>query len=288
MTSPNYTSYSSMVALPAKVDAEDDDVVLHNFADDLEVVIHPMPVAKGAPAAAAPAFKLPSASPPTPPASGAPDPNVDYNRVLLPMKPGNEGEQGQRPHILAKKDGVEYLEGGKRERFHVETGYSMRRNGAEFDTTLIKAPYLAAGSIGFQELPHATQDQIAAWAETSLIWVCAVPKGKQSVQFYSHVCRPGKFHHSSLTAGGTVVGAGEWIVRGGKLARISANSGHYQPTIDFLYRSVLHLADTRQPDTTIFLYDSKTQTWVDRPWADFISSPTDNGRYWTHPNAELK
>ncbi len=59
---------------------------------------------------------------------------------------------------------------------------------------------------------------------------------------YSHVGKPGRFHHSSMVDGGDVIGAGEWIVRKGKLWKISANSGHYQPTIDFLYRAVLQMS----------------------------------------------
>lgn len=68
--------------------------------------------------------------------------------------------------------------------------------------------------------------------------MCFVPEGKDSVSFYSHECRGGKFHHSSLSKGGKVVGAGEWIVEDGKLKKVSANSGHYQPTMDYLYNAV--------------------------------------------------
>ena len=38
-------------------------------------------------------------------------------------------------------------------------------------------------------------------------------------------------------------------------------------------------------DTTIFMYDSTTDTWVERPIRNFISAPTDNGRYWVHPQS---
>ena len=66
-----------------------------------------------------------------------------------------------------------------------------------------------------------------------------------------------------------MIGAGEWIVRKGKLWKINANSGHYQPTIDFLYRAVLNLALAFQSDTTVFLYDSvadeTTVRWELRP-----------------------
>jgi hypothetical protein len=78
-----------------------------------------------------------------------------------------------------------------------------------------------------------------------------------------------RFHHTSLVDGGKVIGVGEWIVRKGKLWKINANSGHYQPTIDFLYRAVLNLALAFQSDTTVFLYDSvadeTTVRWELRP-----------------------
>ena len=76
-----------------------------------------------------------------------------------------------------------------------------------------------------------------------------------------------------MVAGGDVIGAGEWIVRKGKLWKISANSGHYRPTIDFLYRAVLHMSGAFQADTTVFLYDNVDDKWVDYPIRQFISQP---------------
>jgi hypothetical protein len=85
-----------------------------------------------------------------------------------------------------------------------------------------------------------------------------------------------------------VIGAGEWIVRKGKLWKISASSGHYQPTIDFLYRAVLNLAPAFQSDTTVFLYDSVADQWIDYLVQQFIQAPSAGSRYWTHPRAETK
>ena len=88
-----------------------------------------------------------------------------------------------------------------------------------------------------------------------------------------------------MVDGGKVIGAGEWIVRKGKLWKISANSGHYQPTMDFFYRAVLSMSTAFQGDTTVFLYDSVDDKWVDYPIRLFISAPTAGNRYWTHPRA---
>ena len=118
-----------------------------------------------------------------------------------------------------------------------------------------------------------------------MIWVCA-PEGELEVPaFYTHVCKAGRFHHSSLVAGDDVIGAGEWIVRDGKLCKVSANSGHYRPTMSCFYRAVLHMATAFQDDTTVFLYDTVTDQWVDYRIRDFIAQPSCNGRYKVHPDS---
>jgi hypothetical protein len=132
-------------------------------------------------------------------------------------------------------------------------GARMTRDGKLFDTKSIKTPYVRAGEVYMQPLDGSTDAQYHEWGGKSCIWVCFVPEGRDSVSFYSHVCRGGTFHHSSLSKGGKVVAAGEWIVEDGKLKKISANSGRYQPTMDYLHNAVLHMAVARQPDTTIFL-----------------------------------
>lgn len=129
--------------------------------------------------------------------------------------------------------------------------------------------------------------QCEEWGECALIWV-NIPidpnDPKQSV-FYSNVCRPHAFHHSSLGAGREVLGAGEWIVKDGKLKRISANSGHYQPSLSSLHQSVLTLKPAFQPDTTVFLWNTETCEWDDVPVNDFVKDPTGGNIYVTHFDA---
>jgi len=100
---------------------------------------------------------------------------------------------------------------------------------------------------------------------------------------------PAQSRYDKYDKAGTegVICAGEWIVRKGKLKKISANSGHYRPTLDALYRAVLHLACARQSDSTIFLYDTKLKVWADVNWSDFIAKPTGGGRYSTHPDSPV-
>jgi len=62
-------------------------------------------------------------------------------------------------------------------------------------------------------------------------------------RFYAKVAPPvGQFHHSSFVAGGPVAAAGEIIVRGGRLERLSDKSGHYRPTVAFTVQALHRLA----------------------------------------------
>jgi len=57
----------------------------------------------------------------------------------------------------------------------------------------------------------------------SVLHGCAPDPETDKPVFYSHVGKVHKFHHSTMVDGGTVIGAGEWIVREGKLWKVSAN-----------------------------------------------------------------
>lgn len=133
-----------------------------------------------------------------------------------------------------------------------------------------------------RDFKPATDD----WFEESLIWV-RVPvdmkDAKQSV-FYSSVCRPGAFHHSSLSAGNQVLGAGEWIVRDGKLLKISANSGHFQPTLAALHQSILALSAVCDEEfTTVMLWNKEKAAWEDvRINEAFKKDPSLNNKYKVH------
>jgi hypothetical protein len=193
-----------------------------------------------------------------------------------------------------KDRGVKYVSDLKtrRQKYQVEMGSTMKRRNLEFDTRDIKQHFIkkGRGDVGSATLGTNKKGQAFAtppeWNDDALLWVCAPDPETDRPVFYSHVGRPNRFHHSSMVDGGKVIGAGEWIVRKGKLWKISANSGHYQPTIDFFYRAVLQMSTAFQGDTTVFLYDSVDDKWVDYPIRLFISAPTAGNRYWTHPRAQ--
>lgn len=52
-----------------------------------------------------------------------------------------------------------------------------------------------------------------------------------------------KTKHSSMNSGSPVVGAGELVIKNGKLITINTYSGHYQPTLFNVYRTLQHFAD---------------------------------------------
>jgi hypothetical protein len=175
----------------------------------------------------------------------------------------------------------------------------MRRRGQEFDTYAVKKHFIDKGqgdqlcsaTLGNRQKTNGDKkagDMFVTpkdWAEKALIWVCAPDPDTNRPTFYSHVGKMHRFHHSSLVAGDDVIGAGEWIVKKGKLRKISANSGHYQPTMDYFYNAVLQMGAAFQSDTVVYLYDQIADEWVERKVRDFISAPTDGGRYKTHPRA---
>lgn len=200
-----------------------------------------------------------------------------------------------------QRHGVKYFStDAERAKYRVTIQSSMTRRGEVFDTKAIathlkntpgmkarEAAYAAdrsqiKGTLGHANLGnHRTP---ADWYNDALIWVCA-PDASDKAAFYSHACKIHKFHHSSFQAGGGVIAAGEWIVVGGKLKKFSGNSGHYTTQMDAFYRGVLHMAPAFQPDTTVFLYEVATNTWIDYPVKDFIRAPTRGGQLKVHPRA---
>lgn len=97
----------------------------------------------------------------------------------------------------------------------------------------------------------------------SLIWVMG------SSEFYSHMAKIGRFHHSSFFSGGSLTAAGEWDAENGKLKWISGQSGHYRPGFDFLVDAVKALpADVLAGGAKVRLFKQKTA--VDLPPDQFL------------------
>ncbi|MGC2661600.1 MAG: hypothetical protein WA324_26900 [Bryobacteraceae bacterium] len=176
-------------------------------------------------------------------------------------------------------------------KYEVEINKDIKRRGVPLDTKQIKEHFIDKdrSQIGVAMLGRDAQEQaklmnlVLEWGETSLIWVCVKAANSQDPVFFSHVGKKDRFHHSSFTCGGDVIGAGEWIVQGGRLLKISANSGHYRPPMDYFYRAVLFMSTAWRTNTTVMLWNTTTDNWEDVPIQNFKSNPTGGGKYKTHP-----
>lgn len=228
----------------------------------------------------------PASEPPRPPAPGGG--GTGLLQVLPNARQGDQKGVGGEP--------VKYVsdEELRRSKYLVTMQWRLRRRGKLLDTHEIKNHFLykdkkVPSDLGMALLGKDRSNRRFAlpqdWMYDSCIWVC-VPVGNDGADFYCHVGKKERFHHSSFMAGGGVICAGEWIVRQGKLLKISANSGHYRPPISALHRAVLFMTAALQVTTTVFLYDTVDDRWVDHPVSAFLANPSNGGRYRTHPEAQ--
>lgn len=182
-------------------------------------------------------------------------------------------------------------------KYEVSLGPPMTRRGRVFDTKSIFQHYRGkrpedsnAHSADNPRLAQAMEkgatpgrlynELYKEWA-ASLIWVCF--RGPGGVEFFSHVCKMNRFHHSSFTAGADIIGGGQWIVNAGKLEKISANSGHYQPGIQHFQKAVSLMGPALKPETQVLLYDTVEDSWTYVAAGAFVARGGAGGRYKSHP-----
>jgi hypothetical protein len=110
--------------------------------------------------------------------------------------------------------GVKYcIQMADRNRFRIEIhGRQLWRREQLFDTRELMEHY---GRKGNYEMTG------------EVIWVLS----KEPEEFYSHVGKLGRVHHSSFFAGDEVRAGGDWRVEQGVIREISGRSGHYKPGI---------------------------------------------------------
>lgn len=171
---------------------------------------------------------------------------------------------------------------------------TITRRGKVLDTKEVKDHFQAKAStqlgiaiFGRTMEEHRTRYMhlVKEWGSMSLIWVCVKDAMTDEALFYSHVGKVHRFHHSSFTAGGSVIGAGEWIIRNGKLWKISPNSGHYRPPLAYFHRAVMLMREAWQPDTTVHLWNVQKNDYENVPVSQFASNPTGGGNWKANPNS---
>jgi hypothetical protein len=91
--------------------------------------------------------------------------------------------------------------------------------------------------------------------------------------------KSGRFHHSSFLGGGTVMAAGEMQVFGGVPVKMSAKSGHYQPTLNQFTNGMqaLRRKGIDFSKCELLLYENKKQVLVKA--TTFLDNPQLSQRY---------
>jgi hypothetical protein len=111
--------------------------------------------------------------------------------------------------LHALRNGVKYVDDSStRAKYKVTLGPTLQRRNENFDTARL--------SKHFSDKQNYSLGQV--------IWVLG-----QDGEFYSHICKIGRIHHSSFMGGGDIDAAGDWVVVDGKLKSINGQSGHYKP-----------------------------------------------------------
>ena len=127
----------------------------------------------------------------------------EYIPILL--KSNNNAERERATELINLRE-VRYLNELERQdkKITVHNGLFYNALGAFFDTINLSTFFSGKG------------------------WGIYVMDGLDNIYSNSHITN--EFHHSSFLGGAPVKAAGEFVVTKGKLAAISAKSGHYWPT----------------------------------------------------------
>jgi hypothetical protein len=251
---------------------------------------------------------------PPPANNGQPQGGGNANMVA-PQPPGNQGGARHRPVEMLPAAPVKIQPAYQRvdeanidfkqvdpgelwARFGVPIAARLTRRGALLDTGEIRRAYdakckrrffgprhkweIAKPGLGVGRNNQALYAPSLAWYDDTLIWVAVAGVGTAEPSFYTNIPKMDRFHHSSFTWGGDLIGAGEWIVRKGELVAVSANSGHYRPPTSALQASMRALRPAITRNTVVMLYDRQAEQYAEVPAMDFLIHGTHQGRYKAH------
>ncbi len=121
-----------------------------------------------------------------------------------------------RPAEIAKifkalAAGVKYVtRDDDRAKYRITLGAQLFRGDSVFDTEELKQKY--------------RDKEGSSYSYSEVIWVLGPDK-----EFYSHIAKLGRIHHSSFFGGEAILAGGIWVVEKGDIKWISGESGHYKP-----------------------------------------------------------
>ena len=148
------------------------------------------------------------------------------SKITLKMKSMLDRYRGEHTGDPSAPFGgtVRYLDDGEREAYRLtaQDGRLLDADGVPFDTSAAATVHTGGGRAIY------------------------VMDGEGNI-YASTYQRIGDFHHSSFLGGKDVAGAGELVVRDGRLEGISLRSGHYQPTPE-MQAQVLRVLESKGID----------------------------------------
>lgn len=151
--------------------------------------------------------------------------------------------------------GVKYLNEEQRAKYFIEIGPVLQRQGKIFDTAeLVRLKAETSHGGTFNTGRNLIKDKMVK----RCMWVMTERGHLEGHQFYSHVGKLARFHHSSFSAGDHVSAAGEWYVEAGKILLINCTSGHYRPEIQQFLKALTELnREGALQNAEVQLFDSQ-------------------------------
>jgi hypothetical protein len=144
--------------------------------------------------------------------------------------------------LLAVRRGVKYIsDETKRAKYEVNIhAGTVQRGSNPLDTESLKRMYVKQSNNSNNNnvandnnapnnnnAPNDSTNKQGNYVVRDVIWVM-----DKDGNFYSHVSKLGRIHHSSFLAGEGIGAGGDWKIKNGEITEISGQSGHYKPTID--------------------------------------------------------
>lgn len=158
-------------------------------------------------------------------------------------------------------NGVKYANTDARRKYEVQFGGPhLRRRGETLDT---RKYVLDKKKLGRMAISGTTSGAQGEDAEYRFIWVIA-GTDPANYAMYTNIPKFDRFHHSTFTAGKSIIAGGEWRVIDGQVDFLNGCSGHYRPELHRLLAAVrwLNVKGALAAGTKVELFQGKTPVKV--------------------------